>query len=185
VVLNVEPLKRGAGYEFESKIHGGEVPREYIPAVDRGIQEASTAGPLAGYTIVDVRVELVDGSFHPVDSSELAFKVAGSMAFKNAIKADEPILLEPIMSVEIMVPDDYVGDVISDINSRRGRLKAVEHNSGRQRIEVLVPLAETFGYATDLRSLTQGRATHHMEFHKYAEVPSGIAQEIIARAKGH
>jgi len=185
VVLNVEPLKRGAGYEFESKIHGGEVPREYVPAVDRGIQEASTAGPLAGYPLVDIRVELVDGSFHPVDSSELAFKVAGSMAFKDAVKSDEPILLEPIMRMEITVPDDYVGDVISDINGRRGRLESVDHQSGRQRIDVLVPLAETFGYATDLRSLTQGRATHHMEFHKYAEVPAGIAQEIIARAKGH
>jgi len=181
----VEPLKRGAGYEFESKIHGGEVPREYVPAVDRGIQEASTAGPLAGYPLVDIRVELVDGSFHPVDSSELAFKVAGSMAFKDAVKSDEPILLEPIMRMEITVPDDYVGDVISDINGRRGRLESVDHQSGRQRIDVLVPLAETFGYATDLRSLTQGRATHHMEFHKYAEVPAGIAQEIIARAKGH
>ena len=185
VVLNVEPLKRGAGYEFESKIHGGEVPREYVPAVYRGIQEASTAGPLAGYPLVDIRVELVDGSFHPVDSSELAFKVAGSMAFKDAVKSDEPILLEPIMRMEITVPDDYVGDVISDINGRRGRLESVDHQSGRQRIDVLVPLAETFGYATDLRSLTQGRATHHMEFHKYAEVTAGIAQEIIARAKGH
>jgi elongation factor G len=185
VVLNVEPLKRGAGYEFESKIHGGEVPKEYVPAVDRGVQEASTAGPLAGYPLVDLRVELVDGSFHPVDSSELAFKVAASMAFKDAVKADQPILLEPIMHMEITVPEDYVGDVISDINGRRGRLESVDHQAGRQRIDVLVPLAETFGYATDLRSLTQGRATHHMEFHKYAEVPAGIAQEIIARAKGH
>ncbi|HEY5493495.1 MAG TPA: elongation factor G [Candidatus Anoxymicrobiaceae bacterium] len=185
VVLNIEPTKRGSGYEFESKIHGGEVPREYVPAVDRGIQEAATAGPLAGYPLVDFKAELIDGSFHAVDSSELAFKVAASMAVKEAIKKGDPVLLEPIMRMEITVPDDYVGDVISDINGRRGRLEGVEHQTGRQRIDVLVPLAETFGYATDLRSLTQGRATHHMDFFKYAEVPAGISQEIIARAKGH
>ena len=185
VVLDVIPAKRGEGYSFESKIHGGEVPREYIPGVDRGIQEASTAGVLAGYPLVDFRAELVDGSFHPVDSSELAFKVAASMALKDAVKAGSPVLLEPIMRMEISVPDEYVGEVISDVNARRGRLESVEHSAGRQRIDVLVPLAETFGYATDLRSLTQGRATHHMDFFKYAEVPSGIAQEIIARAKGH
>ncbi|MHB8894811.1 MAG: elongation factor G [Candidatus Geothermincolia bacterium] len=185
VVLNIIPAKRGEGYSFESKIHGGEVPREYIPAVDRGIQEASTAGVLAGYQLVDIKAELIDGSFHPVDSSEIAFKVAGSMALKDAVRAGSPILLEPIMRMEITVPDDYVGEVISDVNGRRGRLEGVEHDAGRQRIDVLVPLAETFGYATDLRSLTQGRATHHMDFFKYAEVPSGIAQEIIARAKGH
>ena len=185
VVLNIIPTKRGEGYTFESKIHGGEVPKEYIPAVDRGIQEASTAGILAGYPLVDFKAELTDGLFHPVDSSEIAFKVAASMALKDAVKAGTPILLEPIMRMEITVPDEYVGEVISDINGRRGRLEGVEHDAGRQRIDVMVPLAETFGYATDLRSLTQGRATHHMDFFKYAEVPSGIAQEIIARAKGH
>jgi elongation factor G len=185
VVINVIPTKRGEGYTFESKIHGGEVPKEYIPAVDRGIQEASTAGVLAGYPLVDFKAELVDGSFHPVDSSEVAFKVAASMALKAAVRADQPMLLEPIMRMEITVPDEYVGDVISDINGRRGRLENVDHQTGRQRIDVLVPLAETFGYATDLRSLTQGRATHHMDFHTYSEVPAGIAQEIIARAKGH
>ena len=185
VVLNVEPTKRGSGYEFENKIHGGEVPREYIPAVDRGIQEASTAGPLAGYLLVDFKVELIDGSFHPVDSSEIAFKVAASMAIKEAVRKGDAVLLEPIMRMEITLPDAYVGEVISDINGRRGRLEGVEHHEGRQRIDVLVPLAETFGYATDLRSLTQGRATHHMDFFKYAEVPAGISQEIIARAKGH
>ena len=185
VVLNVEPTKRGSGYEFENKIHGGEVPREYIPAVDRGIQEASTAGPLAGYLLVDFKVELIDGSFHPVDSSEVAFKVAASMAIKEAVRRGDAVLLEPIMRMEITLPDDYVGEVISDINGRRGRLEGVEHHEGRQRIDVLVPLAETFGYATDLRSLPQGRATHHMDFFKYAEVPAGISQEIIARAKGH
>jgi elongation factor G len=185
VVINLIPTKRGEGYTFENKIHGGEVPREYIPAVDRGIQEASTAGVLAGYQLVDFKVELVDGSFHAVDSSDVAFKVAASMALKNAVRADTPILLEPIMKMEITVPDEYVGEVISDVNGRRGRLEGVDHQAGRQRIDVLVPLAETFGYATDLRSLTQGRATHHMDFHTYAEVPSGIAQEIIARAKGH
>jgi elongation factor G len=185
VVVNVFPTKRGEGYKFESKIHGGEVPKEYIPGVDRGIQEASTAGVLAGFPLVDFRVELIDGSFHPVDSSELAFKVAGSMAIKDAVRAGSPALLEPIMRLEITVPDDYVGEVISDINGRRGKLVSVDREAGRQRVDVMVPLAETFGYATDLRSLTQGRATHHMEFHKYAEVPAGIAQEIIARAKGH
>ncbi len=185
VVLNIIPAKRGEGYSFESKIHGGEIPREYIPAVDRGIKEASTAGVLAGFPLVDFKAELVDGSFHPVDSSEIAFKVAASMALKNAVKADKPVLLEPVMRMEINVPDEYVGEVISDVNGRRGRLEGVEHHAGRQRIDVLVPLAETFGYATDLRSLTQGRATHYMDFHAYAEVPSGIAKEIIARAKGH
>ncbi|PKQ27942.1 MAG: elongation factor G [Candidatus Anoxymicrobium japonicum] len=184
VVINLDPTKRGEGYVFENKIHGGEVPREYVPAVDRGVQEALISGGLAGYPLVDLKVELVDGSYHPVDSSEIAFKVAASMALKKAVRAGSPILLEPIMRMEITVPDKYVGDVISDINGRRGRLEKVEHQSGHQRMEVLTPLAQMFGYATDLRSLTQGRATHHMEFHHYAEVPAGIAREIIARAKG-
>ena len=185
VEINIEPLKNAEGYQFESKIHGGEVPKEYIPAVDRGIEEAASSGILAGYPVVDLKVELVNGSHHPVDSSELAFKVAASMAFKDALRKAKPVLLEPIMRMEITVPENYVGDVISDINSRRGRIENIESKAGRQSVTVQVPLVETFGYATDLRSLTQGRATYHMDFFKYAEVPSGISQEIIARAKGH
>jgi elongation factor G len=185
VVLNVEPLKSGEGYVFESKIHGGEVPKEYIPAVDRGIQEAASGGALAGYPLVDLKAELIDGSFHPVDSSDLAFKVAGSMALKEAVRKGQPVLIEPIMKMEISLPETYVGDVISDINSRRGRIENIDTKAGRQTLSVFVPLAETFGYATDLRSLTQGRATYHMDFFKYAEVPTGISQEIVARVKGH
>lgn len=185
VVINLEPLKSGKGYEFESKIHGGEVPKEYIPAVDRGIQEAASGGMLAGYPLVDFKVELVDGSFHAVDSSDIAFKVAGSMALKEAARKGGLVLIEPIMKMEISLPEAHVGDVISDINSRRGRIENIDTKAGRQTLTVLVPLAETFGYATDLRSLTQGRATYHMDFFKYAEVPTGISQEIIARVKGH
>ena len=185
VVINLEPLKSGKGYEFESKIHGGEVPKEYIPAVDRGIQEAASGGLLAGYPLVDFKVELVDGSFHAVDSSDIAFKVAGSMALKEAARKGGLVLIEPIMKMEISLPEAHVGDVISDINSRRGRIENIDTKAGRQTLTVLVPLAETFGYATDLRSLTQGRATYHMDFFKYAEVPTGISQEIIARVKGH
>jgi len=185
VVINLEPGKRGSGYVFENKIHGGEVPREYVPAVDRGMQEAAESGVLAGYLLVDIKAELVGGSFHAVDSSELAFKVAGSIALKEATRKARPVLLEPIMRLEIVVPEQYIGDVISDINGRRGRIENIVTEVARQRLMVLVPLAETFGYATDLRSLTQGRATHHMDFFRYEEVPSGISQEIIARAKGH
>lgn len=185
VVINFEPVKSGEGYQFESKIHGGEVPREYVPAIDRGIQEAALNGPLAGFPLVDFKAELIDGSFHAVDSSELAFKVAASMALKEGCRKAVPVLMEPIMKMEITVPESYVGEVISDINSRRGRIENIETVAGRQVVTVFVPLAETFGYATDLRSLTQGRATYHMDFFKYAAVPSGIAQEIITRAKGH
>ena len=186
IVINLVPLKRGEGYIFESKIHGGEVPKEYIPSIDRGIQEATTFGPLAGFPLVDVKAELIGGSFHAVDSSEIAFKVAGSIALKSASQSARPVLLEPIMKMEISVPEECVGSVIGDINGRRGRIGSIETASGgRQQVKVTVPLAETFGYATDLRSLTQGKATYHMDFFKYAEIPSGISKEIIARAKGH
>ena len=185
VVINIVPRKSGEGYAFENKIHGGEVPKEYIPAVDRGIQEAASGGVLAGYPLVDFKAELIDGSFHAVDSSDIAFKVAGSMALKEAVKNARPALLEPIMKMEITLPENYVGEVISDINGRRGRIENIETKAGRQVLHVMVPLVETFGYATDMRSLTQGRATYHMDFFKYAEVPAGISQEIIARAKGH
>lgn len=186
VILNIIPAKRGEGYKFENKIHGGEVPREYIPAVDRGIQEATTSGPLAGFPLVDVKAELVGGSFHAVDSSELAFKVAGSLALKAGSKSAKPVLLEPLMRMDIIVPEEHLGDVIGDINGRRGRIEHIEPAPGaRQQLTVTVPLAATFGYATDLRSLTQGKATYHMDFFKYQEIPSGISNEIIARAKGH
>jgi len=186
VVINLLPVKRGEGYEFENKVHGGEVPREYVPAVDRGIQEAATSGPVAGYPLVDVKAELVGGAYHAVDSSELAFKVAGSMALKEAVKRSAPVLLEPIMRMEIIVPEAFVGEVIADMNGRRGRIESIESASGsRQQVTVTVPLAETFGYATDMRSLTQGKATYHMDFFKYAEVPANISNEIVARAKGH
>jgi elongation factor G len=185
VVINVVPAPRGTGYVFENKIHGGEVPREYIGAVDRGMQEAMNAGVVAGFPVVDVKAELVGGSYHAVDSSELAFKVAGSMALKDGLRKAQSILLEPIMKMEITVPGEYIGDVISDINGRRGHIEHVGEAAGRQQLIAKVPLAETFGYATDLRSLTQGKATYHMDFFKYAEVPAGIGKEIIARAKGH
>jgi elongation factor G len=185
VVINVLPAPRGTGYVFENKIHGGEVPREYIGAVDRGMQEAMNAGVLAGFPVVDVKAELVGGSYHAVDSSELAFKVAGSMALKDGLRKAQSILLEPIMKMEITVPGEYIGDVISDINGRRGHIEHVGESAGRQQLIAKVPLAETFGYATDLRSITQGKATYHMDFFKYAEVPAGIGKEIIARAKGH
>jgi len=180
VVINVEPAKAGEGFSFEDKIRGGAIPREFIPAVEAGIKEAMGAGEYAGYPLVDVRVELVDGTFHEVDSSEIAFKVAGSMAFKEANRRAQPILLEPIEEVEVVVPEEYMGDVIGDINGRRGHVHSMEPRAGAQVIEAEVPLAEMFGYATDLRSKTQGRATYSMQFDKYKEVPQSVAQEIVA-----
>ena len=160
------------------------IPKEYIPAVDAGIQESITSGVLAGYPTVDVRVTLTYGSYHDVDSSEMAFKIAGSMAVKKAARAASPVLLEPVMAVEVVTPDDYMGDVIGDLSSRRGRVEGMDQRGNAQVIKALVPLADMFGYATDLRSRTQGRATYTMQFHAYAEVPDGIAKEIIARATG-
>jgi elongation factor G len=184
VWLELEPKERGTGYEFENKIVGGVVPKEYIPAVDAGIQEAMKNGVLAGYEMIDLKARLVDGSYHDVDSSEMAFKIAGSMALKaGALKAN-PILLEPIMKVEIEVPEEYMGDIMGDINSRRGRIEGMEARAGAQVIHGYVPLAEMFGYATSLRSRTQGRGTFSMVFHSYEEVPKNIAQEIIAKNKG-
>ena len=165
-------------------ISGGVIPKEYIPAVNAGIQEAITAGVLAGYPTVDVRVTLTYGSYHDVDSSEMAFKIAGSMAVKKAARQASPVLLEPVMAVEVVTPDDYMGDVIGDLSSRRGRVEGMDQRGNAQVIKALVPLADMFGYATDLRSRTQGRATYTMQFHSYAEVPDGIAKEIIARATG-
>jgi elongation factor G len=179
-VIDLEPAEPGEGYEFVDKIVGGKIPREYISSVDLGIQEAMESGVLAGYPVVDVRVTLVDGSFHDVDSSEMAFKIAGSMAFKNAMQRAKPKLLEPVMAVEVVTPDDYLGDVMGDLNSRRGRVEGLEPRGNAQAIRAKVPLATMFGYATDLRSTTQGRATFTMQFDRYEEVPQSIAGEIVA-----
>jgi elongation factor G len=179
VVINMEPAGPGDGYEFADKIVGGKIPKEYIPSVDLGIQEAMESGVLAGYPVVDVRVTLVDGSYHDVDSSEMAFKIAGSMAFKNAMQRAKPKLLEPVMAVEVVTPDEYLGDVMGDLNSRRGRVEGLEPRGNAQAIRAKVPLAQMFGYATDLRSTTQGRATFTMQFDRYEDVPQSIAGEIV------
>ena len=179
VVINLYPQEPGAGYEFSDKIVGGKIPKEYIPAVNAGITEAMDSGILAGYPVVDVRVELVDGSYHEVDSSERAFKIAGSMAFKEALKRAKPKLLEPVMLVEVTTPEDYLGDVMGNLNSRRGRVEGMEPVGNAQVIRAIVPLAEMFGYATDIRSMSQGRATFHMEFDHYEEVPQSIASDIV------
>jgi elongation factor G len=185
VIIDLEPTGGdGGGYEFENKVTGGRIPREYIPSVDAGCQEAAEFGVLAGFPMVDVKVTLTDGAFHEVDSSELAFKIAGSMAFKKAAAQASPVLLEPVMSVEVTTPDDYMGDVIGDLNSRRGQIQAMEERSGARVVKALVPLSEMFGYVGDLRSRTQGRANYSMQFDSYAEVPANIAKEIIAKARG-
>jgi elongation factor G len=184
VVISLEPTGPGGGYEFVDKIVGGVIPREYIPAVDAGIQEALEGGVLAGYPMVDVRAILTYGSSHDVDSSEMAFKIAGSMAFKKAARQAKPVLLEPIMSVEVVTPEDYMGDVIGDLSSRRGKVEGMEQRGNAQVVRAQVPLAEMFGYATDLRSRTQGRATYTMQFDSYQQVPESIAQEITARVRG-
>ncbi len=184
VKIIVEPNESGKGYEFVNKIVGGAVPKEYIPAVDQGIQGAMQSGVLAGYNVVDVKVTLYDGSYHEVDSSEMAFKIAGSMAFKEACRKANPVLMEPIMKVVVIVPEDYMGDVMGDLNGRRGQIQGMEARFGAQQIEALVPLSEMFGYATDLRSKTQGRGQYTMEPHSYTEVPKSISEEIISvRAK--
>jgi elongation factor G len=184
VSINLEPLGPGGGYEFVDKITGGRVPKEYIPAVDAGIQQSLDAGVLAGYPTVDVRATLVDGKYHEVDSSEMAFKIAGSMVFKDAARKANPVLLEPIMAVEVVTPEVYMGDVIGDLNSRRGRVGGLEQRGNSQVIRAQVPLSEMFGYATDLRSRTQGRATYTMQFHSYQQTPSSVQEEIVARVRG-
>ena len=184
VVISLEPTGPGGGYEFIDKITGGVIPKEYIPAVDAGIQEALTNGVLAGYPMVDVRVLLTYGSYHEVDSSEMAFKIAGSMAVKDAARKASPVLLEPVMAVEVVTPEENMGDVIGDLSSRRGKIEGMEQRGSTQVVRGLVPLGEMFGYATDLRSRTQGRATYSMQFSAYYEVPDSIAREIIARARG-
>jgi elongation factor G len=185
VVIGLEPTGGGdGGYEFVNKITGGKIPKEYIPAVDEGIQEAMEFGVLAGYPMVDIKATLTDGQYHDVDSSEMAFKIAGSMAFKEAARKASPVLLEPLMAVEVTTPDDYMGDVIGDINSRRGHVQSMDERHGARVISALVPLSEMFGYVGDLRSRTQGRAVYTMQFDSYAEVPTNVADEIIKKARG-
>ena len=184
VIINVEPLPVGSGYEFVNQITGGRIPREYIPAVDEGIQDAMQFGILAGYPVEDVKVTLVDGAYHDVDSSELAFRVAGSMVFKEAARRADPTLLEPVMAVEVTTPEAYLGTVIGDLNSRRGHVQAMKDLHGNKIVEALVPLSEMFGYVGDLRSKTSGQASYSMEFHSYAETPKTIAEEIIQKARG-
>jgi len=182
-VISLGPNAVGAGYTFLNKIVGGVIPREYINSVDQGIQEAMSAGVLAGYPVVDIGIELTYGSYHDVDSSEMAFKIAGSMAFKNAMQKAGPVLLEPVFAVEVTTPEDYMGDVIGDLNSRRGRIEGMEPRGNAQIITARVPLSEMFGYATSMRSMTQGRATYSMQFHSYDEVPKSLADEIVAGTK--
>jgi len=184
VVLRVEPLPPGKGFEFSDATKGGVVPREYIPAVERGVRDALETGTMAGYPIVDVKVTLLDGSYHEVDSSEIAFKIAASMAFKEATSKASPVILEPIMAVEVVVPEEFMGDVIGDLSSRRGKIQGMDARAGAQVITAQVPLAEMFGYATDLRSRTQGRATYTMQFAHYEPVPQPISEEITAKAVG-
>ena len=185
VYLDLEPTGQGGGYEFINKIVGGKIPREYIPAVDQGIQEAMETGVLAGYPLVDVRATLVDGSFHEVDSSEMAFKIAGSIGLKEASRRADPVLLEPVMEFEVITPEEFMGEVMGDVTARRGRIERIDDRSGQKAIRVLVPLAELFGYATDLRSRTQGRASHTpMQLQAYHEVPVNISKEIVARVRG-
>ncbi|HUE58185.1 MAG TPA: elongation factor G [Acidimicrobiales bacterium] len=184
VVLNLEPTGPGGGYEFLDKITGGIIPKEYIPSVDAGIQDAMQSGVLAGYPVVDIRATLVFGSYHDVDSSEMAFKIAGSICFKEACRKAHPVLLEPIMAVEVVTPEDYMGDVIGNLSARRGKVEGMEQRGNSQVVRAQVPLAEMFGYATDLRSRTQGRATYSMQFHSYQEVPESVSKEIVARVRG-
>jgi len=184
VTLRVEPQTAGKGFEFESKVVGGAIPKEYIPAVERGVEEAMRSGVLAGYPMVDVRVTLLDGSFHEVDSSEMAFKIAASMAFKEACAKAGPKLLEPVFDVEVVVPEEYMGDIIGDLSARRGRIGGMFSRSEARVVAASVPLAEMFGYATRMRSISQGRAVYSMQFSRYDTLPQAVAEEIVAKARG-
>jgi elongation factor G len=184
VRIRLEPNEAGKGYEFVNEVVGGVIPKEFIKPVDQGIKEAMEGGVLAGYEMVDVKATLYDGSYHDVDSNEMAFKIAGSMAFKEAARKASPVLLEPVMSVEVVVPEEYMGTIIGDLSSRRGRIEALEHRAGSQVIKAMVPLAEMFGYATNMRSNTQGRATFSMHFSRYEEAPRAVAEEIVAKVQG-
>jgi elongation factor G len=183
VVINMEPSEQGQGYVFEDKVVGGVIPREYIGPVEQGIKEALETGVLAGYPVVDIKVQLIYGSYHDVDSSEMAFKIAGSMAFKEAAKQASPCLLEPVMKVEVVSPEAYMGDVLGDLSSRRGKIGGMTQRGEAQVISATVPLAEMFGYSTKLRSMSQGRAVYSMEFSHYEEVPKSKAEEIISKVK--
>jgi elongation factor G len=182
--VRIEPQEPGKGYEFVNDIVGGSVPKEFIKPIDQGIREAMEGGVLAGYEMVDVKATLYDGSYHDVDSNEMAFKIAGSMAFKEAARKASPVLLEPVMSVEVVTPEDYAGVIMGDLSSRRGRIEGMEHRAGSQVIKAIVPLAEMFGYATHMRSSTQGRAEYSMHFARYEEAPRSVSEEIIARVQG-
>jgi elongation factor G len=184
VVIDLEPAEQGAGFLFEDKIVGGVIPREYIRPVEQGIKEALETGVLAGYPVVDVKVSLTFGSYHDVDSSEMAFKIAGSMAFKEAARQAQPVLLEPIMEVEVVTPSEFLGDVIGDLTSRRGKIGGMTQRAEAQVVAGEVPLAEMFGYSTQLRSMTQGRAVYTMQFDHYAEVPKSVSEQIIAKVRG-
>ena len=183
VELRVDPQPAGKGFEFESEVVGGTIPKEYIPAIEKGVEEAMRSGVVAGYPMVDVRVTLLDGSFHEVDSSEMAFKIAGSMAFKEACHKAKPRLLEPIFDVEVVVPEEYMGDIIGDLSSRRGRIGGMFQRGTARVIAASVPLAEMFGYATRMRSISQGRAVYSMQFSRYETLPAAVAEEIVAKAK--
>jgi elongation factor G len=182
-IINLEPLERGAGVEFESKIVGGAVPRDFWRAIEQGIREALTGGIVAGYPVIDLRATLIDGSYHEVDSSEMSFKIAGSMAAKDGVAKADPAILEPVMKVDVTTPEDFMGDVIGNLNAKRGHIEGIDEHGTSRVVRALVPLAEMFGYATELRSMTQGRATYSMEFSRYSEVPSSIANELIAKSK--
>ncbi|MGA2992143.1 MAG: elongation factor G, partial [Candidatus Korobacteraceae bacterium] len=184
VKIRIAPNEPGKGFEFENEITGGSIPKEYIKPIEAGMREAMEGGVLAGYPMVDVKTELYDGSYHEVDSSEIAFKIAASMAFKEAARKASPVLLEPVMSVEVVVPQEYMGTIIGDLNSRRGRIEAIEHRAGSEVVKAIVPLAEMFGYATTMRSNTQGRATFSMHFARYEEAPRAVAEEIVAKVQG-
>jgi len=184
VTITLEPLPPGGGFSFENEIRGGAIPKEYIPSVEKGIVEAMENGIMAGYPVVDVKVELIDGQFHEVDSSEMAFKIAGSLAFQDAAKKASPVLLEPVMKVEVVTPDDYTGAVTGDLSARRGHLESQVSRGGTQIITAYVPLSNMFGYSTDLRSRTQGRATYTMHFEKYAEAPRNVSEEVVAKVMG-
>jgi elongation factor G len=183
VVITLEPLERGSGFVYESKIVGGSVPREFWRPTEEGIRDALAGGVIAGYPVIDVKATLIDGSFHEVDSSEMAFKIAGSMAVKDAFSKAAPVILEPIMRVEVTMPEEFMGDVIGDLNSRRGQIEGMESRGSTQVVRAFIPLAQMFGYVTDLRSMTQGRATSSMEFSHYAEVPASIASELVQKSK--
>jgi elongation factor G len=182
--IRISPNEPGKGYEFSNDIKGGTIPKEYIKPIDQGIQDAMTRGVLAGYEMVDIKVSLYDGSYHDVDSNEMAFKIAGSMAFKEAARKAKPVLLEPVMDVEVTVPEEYMGTIIGDLNSRRGRIEGMEMVGGTQAIKATVPLSTMFGYATHMRSSTQGRANYSMQFKQYEEAPKSVSEEIIAKVQG-